>query len=364
MKMSKLRITLLAVIAAGATACADRGPAPTSGNNGVVDSAATAAADLAAATPSAPDPHDPCRLLTAGEVEAVLGAPLVGAPYLTTNPEGDSGGVPDDTGYVCWYSTKSNRNLGISAEWKDAGAISSAVNSNVAKAENAARGMLKLQDGSELTGDWDEAKMRGCCTISALQGDRMVEINFGGSLASEAEVATLVNAALARMDKPLPISGRAGNAAALARENARFATTDPCSYWSADDIQKLLGGTVKGEPHGNRNDCSMTYVTADQRSHEFVAVITPRNGYRSFRRDNATFSGFMQGINAENKGAVNFKQAEGVQGPWEAAESGPVQFSAVRHDAHIALRQVGMSPEQVRAFIGHAFDRIDAGAKP
>ena len=364
MKMSKLRMTLLAALAIGATACADRDPAPASGNDGVVDSAATAAADLAAATPAAPDPHDPCRLLTASEVEAVLGAPLVGPAYLSTNAEGFSGGEPDDAGDVCWYSTKEHRNVAVSAQWENAGAISSAINSHLAKAEDATKGMLKLQDGSELTGDWDEARLRGCCTLVALQGDRMVEINFGGSLASEAEIAPLANAALARLDKPLPISGRAGNAAAKIREDKRYSTTDGCTYWTAAEMAKLVGGTVKGKLYGSRDGCSIEYVTPDQRSHEFNVTITPRNGYRSFRSENASMAGFARGINADNQGVVTLRAPKAVPGPWEAAETGPVQFSAVRHDAHARLRQAGMSPETISAVIGHAFDRIDAGNKP
>jgi hypothetical protein len=90
-------------------------------------------------------------------------------------------------------------------------------------------------------------------------------------------------------------------------------------------------------------------------------TVTPRNGYRTFRRENATFAGFASGINASNDGSVQLKSAEGVQGPWEAAEQGPIQFNAVRHDASIALRQGGMSIEQIRAIVGHAFDRIEAG---
>jgi hypothetical protein len=363
MKITTLRFALLAVLAASATACGDRNPAAAPGGSGQVDSATTAAADLALA-PAAADPHDPCRLLASSEVEAVLGGPLAGAPYLTGNPDGDSGGVPDDTGDVCWYSTKDNHNLTISAEWTDGGAISSGVNSRIASAENASKGMLKLQDGTELTGDWDEASIRGCCTFVALQGDSLVEINFAGTPASQAQVAPLVNAALARLGKPLDLSGRAGNAAALARENARFSTKDPCSYWSADDIRNLLGATLKGEPERSGQDCLITYLTPDQRSHQFNITVTPRNGYRSFRRDNATYAGFARGINADNAGSVALKPAEALAGPWEAAENGPIQFSAVRHDAHIALRQGGMSIDAIRAIVGHAFDRIDAGGKP
>ncbi|MEO8160737.1 MAG: hypothetical protein ABI588_04900, partial [Arenimonas sp.] len=107
----------------------------------------------------------------------------------------------------------------------------------------------------------------------------------------------------------------------------------------------------------------ITFSGARGRSQMSITV-TPRNGYRTFRRENASFAGFAAGINGSNDGSVQLKSAEGVQGPWEAAEQGPIQFNAVRHDASIALRQAGMSIEQIRAIVGHGFDRIDAGGKP
>ena len=98
-----LRLSMLAALMALTTACgkapspadAGTGPAAAASGDPLADSAATAAADLAA---TAPDPEDPCRLLEPAEVEAVLGAPLAGAPFRTGNPNGDSGGLPDETG--------------------------------------------------------------------------------------------------------------------------------------------------------------------------------------------------------------------------------------------------------------------------
>ena len=360
MKTHALGTTLLALLIANLAACTDRSAA-TSAVAQPGDSAATAAADLASA-PASADPHDPCRLLDNKEVEAVLGGPLVAPPYLTTNPDGDTGGVPNENGNVCWYSTKGNRNLTINADWTDGAAISSGINSQVAKAERASKGLLKLKDGTELSGDWDEASLRGCCTFVALQGDSMVTIDFAGTTASEAQIAPLANAALARLSKPLEVNGRAGLAAAIARENARFSSADPCAYWTPADIEKLLAASqAKVEASGQ--DCNVSYVTSDQRGHQFNATVTPRNGYRSFRRDNATYSGFARSINADNPG-VELKAAEAITGPWEAAENGPIQFSAVRNDAQVALRQGGMSMDAIRAVVGHAFDRIEAGATP
>ena len=59
---------------------------------------------------------------------------------------------------------------------------------------------------------------------------------------------------------------------------------------------------------------------------------------------------------------VQLRASKGVEGPWEAAVNGPIQFNSVRKDASIALRQSGMSEDDIRALLGHAYDRIEAGA--
>lgn len=364
MKRQRIFLATLVLLSVALSACNKPETALASTTDGgVADSADIAAADLSGTEASvAPDPRDPCRLLTTPEVEAVLGSTLMGPPYRSSNPLGDNAPWPQDEGSVCWYVGKDNHNLTVQAEWENAGAISAAVSSTIADAEGASKGMLKLQDGTELTGDWDEAKMSGCCSLQAMQGDASVEIEFGGSMATPEQAGELANKALARLTKPLEVSGIAGNAAAQKREEARFAPTDPCAYWTVADVQKLLGGAEAPVVETSGQDCFITFSGARGRSQMSVTV-TPRNGYRTFRRENATFAGFAAGINASNDGSVQLKSAEGVQGPWEAAEQGPIQFNAVRHDAAIALRHGGMSIEQIRAIVGHAFDRIDGGGK-
>jgi hypothetical protein len=356
---SYLACLVLLVVATGCSKT-ETPTAPTA--NGLADSADTAAADLAGnQLAAAPDPHDPCRLLQPAEVEAVLGSKLIGPPYRGSNPIGESAEWPQDEGSVCWYMGKDNRNLTVQADWENAGAISAGVSGTLAKAEGASKGMLKLQDGSEIVGDWDEAKMRGCCAFEALQGDSSVEIEFGGSLATPAQAGELANKALARLSAPLALSGSAGNAAAQKREDARYAPKDPCAYWTVADVQQLLGGSEAPVVETSGQDCLITFSGSRGRS-QLAVTVTPRNGYRTFRSENATFAGFAAGINASNDGSVQLKGPQGVEGPWEAAEQGPIQFNAVRHDASVAMRQGGMTPEQIKALVGHAFDRIEKGA--
>jgi hypothetical protein len=200
MKRQSSLLATLALATFALVACSKSGTAPGTPAGGLADSADTAAADLSGTQATvAADPHDPCRLLTANEVEAVLGSKLIGPPYRSSNPLGDSAGWPQDEGSVCWYVGKDNRNLTVQADWENAGAISAGVSGTLAKAEGASKGMLRLQDGTELVGDWDEAKMLGCCSLQAMLGDSSVEIEFGGSLAMPQQAGELANKALARL---------------------------------------------------------------------------------------------------------------------------------------------------------------------
>ena len=159
------------------------------------------------------------------------------------------------------------------------------------------------------------------------------------------------------------MSGKDGNASAQKREDARYAPEAACAYWTVADVQRLLGGDEAPVVIASGQDCDITFSGERGRS-EMVVTVTPRNGYRTFRNENATFAASARGISADNEGSIKLRKAKSVQGPWEAAEDGPIQFNAVRHDASIALRHGRMSIEQIRAIVGHAFDGIEAGAKP
>lgn len=368
MNHTPLRLALLAALVATLAACGSTesptAPAAGDGTPATDASAADPTATTASApADAAPDPTDPCRLLEVSEVEAVLGAPLAGPPYRSRNPNGDSAGETDETGYWCWYETAEHRNLALTFEAQYGGDIVAGVGGWLAKAEGATDGLVKLQDGTELVGDWDEVKLTGCCDFMALQGDSLVQIDFGGSLASAQQVGELVNKALARLQAPLGINGRDGLAAAQQRMDARYTSDDQCSLWTPADIGRLLG-PLKGEMRSG-DDCTIVWEGKDGREQMAVVTTQFRNGYRAYRRDNATFGGMAATINAEGaEEGVGLRAATGLEGPWEAAENGPIQFNSVRGDASIAVRHSGLSDDQLRALLGHAYDRIAAGNTP
>ncbi len=355
MKTTASVLLLLALL----TSCGESKDKPTA-----TDTSSTASAPAASASAStAPDPQDPCRLLEIKEVEAVLGAPLVTPPYRGGQAIGDRAAIPDKDGAACWYFTAEGKNLTVKAEWKNAGAIMAGVGGYLAKAEKAAGGMLKLQDGTALTGDWDEVKVLGCCDFMALQGDSMVEIDFGGSLTVKAaDAGGLANTALGRLTKPLAIDGSAALTSGLKRILARYSSADPCSLWTDADITTLLG-PLKGKPERSDNTCTRTFTNKQGRDVMFMTMVTLSNGYRNFRRENNTFAAVTANINAMGDGSVRLKDAKTVDGPWEAAVDSPIMFTTVAKDAQIAVRHGGLSREELTALIGHGYAKIQAGAK-
>jgi len=324
----------------------------------------TPVAETAAAlTPSKADPHDPCRLLEPKEVEAALGAPLAGAPFRAESANRSDGGTPLPAGDACWYETADRHNIAIEVTWKDAGAVLAGVGGYLAKAEGATKGLVKLQDGSELTGEWDEVKVLGCCTFMALRGDAMVEIDFGGSRAGFEQAGALADAALRRLEAPLPIDGTAGIATAMQREALRPKAGDPCSLWTAASLEASVGTLKKLEP--SSDECTVTYQNDRGRSVLFVSTVTWRNGYRRYRESNQMLGG-MLGAALQEIGATGSKagQSQTLEGPWDAAQQTAVQFSSVRRDVQIDIRQRGMSPDDLKALLGGAYDQLEQRRSP
>ena len=348
------RWTIAILSAVGMSGC---GPSPASvSGSGAPDRAAVGVvADTAAA-----DPHDPCRLLRPAEVEAVLG-PLAGAPFRASAPQNRDGGTPAEDGPACWYETADFRNVAVQATWTDAGAVMAGIGGYLARAEDAAGGLVKLQDGTELAGDWDEVRMLGCCTFMAMQGDSMVEVDFGGSAMEETDAATLANAALARLALPLAMDGNAGVGAARTRQASRPRQTDPCGLWSATDIEEVLQGVLREPPRASDGSCTWVYETDAGRERIFVSTVVWRNGYRTWRNDNSRFAGFSANI-ARDNGGHGPRAGSAVDGPWDAAEDSGMQFNAVKSDVQIALRHAGIGLEQRRALLARAYARMTRGS--
>src|SRR5262249_55842682 len=118
---------------------------------------------------------------------------------------------------------------------------------------------FQLDDGTELSGEWDEASLTpmNCCIFNALRGDQLLAIDFTGTRLSLRQVAPLLDAAFKRMDKPLHINGNAAVAAALALDKTRPKPVDVCTLLTRAEVEAIVG-PLGADPAGKGHD-SCTY---------------------------------------------------------------------------------------------------------
>jgi hypothetical protein len=187
---------------------------------------------------------DPCSLLTPAEVEAALGAPLGTPPYR------GSGISPDPRGSDCIYQTVNFQDVILSVTFKGGQQvyhlgdfISGMINGSNGVMSDKAKKAIVSEDGSQIAGEWDEAKLTpfNCCIFNALRADQMITIDFTGSTMTLKQAAGLVDAAFKRIDKPLSLDGGANVAAAAAFLKTRPQRKDPCSVLTQAEVEAILG---------------------------------------------------------------------------------------------------------------------------
>lgn len=202
--------------------------------------------------------NDPCSLLTPAEVEAALGAPLGTAPYRgsATDPEPD--------GSDCIYQTANFQTITLSVDFdggQQAYHIGDIVSTMVKGASGVVSGSAKKamisEDGSEIAGEWDEAKLTpfNCCIFNALRADQMITIDFTGSSLTLKQAAGLVDAAFKRLGKPLSMDGGANVAAARTFLKTRPRRLEPCSVLTQAEVEAIVG-KLAAAPKAQGDDCS------------------------------------------------------------------------------------------------------------
>jgi len=201
--------------------------------------------------------NDPCSLLDPKEVEAVFGGPLGTAPYRGSNDN------PVAEGSDCVYRSANFQSIVLSVDFEDGqqayhigdfvGNVVKSAGTLNAKSKKA----MVSEDGSEISGEWDEAKLTAftCCVFNALRADQMISIDFTGSTATLKQAAGLVDAAFKRIDKPLSLDGGANVAAAKAFLKTRPARMNPCSVLSQAEAETILGKLI-APPVAKDDSCS------------------------------------------------------------------------------------------------------------
>lgn len=295
---------------------------------------------------------DPCTLLSANEVEAAIG-PLAGPPYR----EGNNG--VDADGSRCIYDTRDLRSLKVDVTWADGASIMRMLGTPAAMADKAdLRGKLPLPDGVTMTGEWDEARITGCCDISALRGDQLVQMNFVNTRLTTQQGVDLLNAALRRLDAPLKdIDGTAGNAAAERRQASREGRpkiVPACELVTVDDAKQLLGD-VEVLPVSNNQGCQYRkkqgYGLIDFR-------VAWERGYMTQREESDMAGKVMKGLMGDMAKDPKDVKVEEYPGPWEQASVVAMSFCAVRKDVRMCVDIRGTSLANAQAAVTRAMGRV------
>lgn len=317
---------------------------------------AEAQPDIAAA-----DATGPCSLLTADEVSAVIG-PLAGAPYR-------AGGMqPHVEGDLCRYETKTLRSLVVNVVWVNGAVNISMMNMMQGVIKDSKAGELKLINGTTLTGEWDEARLMGCCEFNALRGDQLVSIDFAGTDADLTQVVGLVNAAILRLEKPLAVDDASAVAAAKSRESARPRVRSVCELVTRADAEALTGKTLAAEPAGDEDHCFYQIpLDIPDATLDLDLMVQWRNGFREMTVMQAAFNQgadmimaavFGQGNDSVDADTDN-PASEQEPGPWDVYSQSIVGVAAVKSDVLVHVDNGPFMQEVSRAFVAKAIENLN-----
>lgn len=319
--------------------------------------------------------RNPCSLLEPKDVEAALGGPLAGPPY-RFGKTGKAG--PASNGEACRYEGANYHFVQVEIEWEGGAQMMKMYGTVENLAGQKMKGVLKLGDGSELAGEWDEARVQGCCTFIAMRGDQLVTVEIAGSTATLAQAAGIADAALKRIEKPLSVDGAAGVAAAIARDATRPTERDPCSLVSRAEAEAALEFPLVKDPVAEGSKCTYTYTGAGTRPLIVNLEIRWRNGLAVYREHaglvasvgmaNAQFAeraakaGGVDKVVGDDAGPDKKGSAAPVPalaGPWEAAQVGMMEFSAVKKDVLIkADAYDNKQQERARKLVAAAMSKL------
>jgi hypothetical protein len=329
---------------------------------------------------------DPCTVLEPKEVEAVLGAPLAAPPYRSANGTVD----PTPTGDSCIYETAKFRYVSLDVTFTggaQAYSMSGMVknlmkSSGNAQIANNVKKNFKLDDGTEMSGEWDEASLvaMNCCIFQALRGDQLITLDFTASPATLRQAATLVDSAYKRIDHPLKINGGAGVTAAKALDKTRPKPVTVCSLLTRAEVEAILG-PLKADPAASgQSGCQ--YDLPDKEGYPPSQVdvqIDWRGGYAGWRSDHHVGSlgmgavnqlvtdwrgghqlpGMQTGSEDASAAAGEAKPAEGGDPAEAVAHSGMGGYTAVKRDVQVKVRGAQMvDPARQRALVAAFMRKI------
>jgi len=310
-------------------ACGDQKPAESNKASEAGSNATTSVA--VSATPS----KNPCAFLTSAEVEAVLG-PLAGPPFRANN------GVADPNGGICRYETPAFRAIELHVDWSDGGrtfGIMNMVQGVVNK--GGLKGVFKTQEGTTLTGEWDEARLNSCCEFAALRGEQLVTVNIGASRATVEQAAKLADAALRRLDKPLAIDATAGNKAAQEREALRPKPRPACELLTRAEAEAITGAPLSADPTGSTDSCTYAWAPAGSGLQQQIKLnVQWRGGFSEMR--------FAQAAMGQ---ALSFMKSQGLDAAQEQHGSAALDEDATNIVGVMAVKKDVMFSAETGPFL-------------
>jgi hypothetical protein len=268
---------------------------------------------------------------------------------------------PSADGDVCRYEVADHHFVQVEVEWEGGAQMMKMYGTVQSLADQQKKGVLKLGDGSELTGEWDEAKVSNCCEFIAMRGDQLVTVGIAGSNATLEQAAAIADAALKHIDKPLQIDGAAGVAAATARDATRPKERNPCSLVSRTEAESAVEAPLAQDPIVDGNTC--TYAYTGKLPWKIVLNVRWRDGYPEFREHAAVAAGVGKALSVGDDAGQD-KQATAapdpaLTGPWETANAGPFEFWAVKNDVLIkADAQAAMKQSHARNLVAAAMGKL------
>lgn len=245
---------------------------------------------------------NPCAYLTSAEVEAVVG-PLSGAPFRARS------GVPDGNGDVCRYETATLRAIEVNIDWSDGGrtfGIMTMVQGVVDK--GGLKGVFKTQEGTTLTGQWDEARLSSCCEFRALRGAQLVTVDIGASRATVEQAAGLADAAMRRLDKPLVTDTTAGNKAAQEREALRPKPRSACELLTRAEAEAITGAPLSAVPVGLVDSCTFAWI-GDGLQQQIKLNVQWRGGFSEMRLAQAAMGQTLSFLKTQGLDAAQEQQS-------------------------------------------------------
>jgi hypothetical protein len=350
----------------------------------VTPTATGTAPPFAHSSSSESDQNDPCSLLDPKEVEAALGAPLAVPPYRSYN--GPFGPIP--SGSSCIYETAKFRFISLEVTYSGGtqaysmvgmtkSLMKSAADPNLA---NNVKKNFKLDDGTEISGEWDEASLTpmNCCIFSGLRGDQLITIDFTASPATLRQAAMLVDSAYKRIAHPLKIDGGASVEAAKALQTTRPKPVDVCSILTRAEVEAILGTLSANPTPAGQSGCNYLVPGSDNTRPEYDVQISWTGGYADWRSKHHVAGIGMASLNqivadvrggnplpGMSKGEADSKvaagKAEPASGgdPAEAIDTGYIGgFTMVKRDVMVTVNGGFVDPAKEKALLAAIVQKL------